>query len=381
MARAAAARLVGLDIGSSGLRAVEVRRRAGGLPEIVRAAAVDLPTGIIGNGTITDEHALVSALKRLWKTGRFGTRTVAIALSEATLLTRQMDLPWMPDDDFRSALRYQVQDSLPVDTATVELDAHTLSETHALDRSGHPVETKRVLVVAADRATTIAMAQTVRKARLSPMIIDSSAFALIRAVCHGRLPDDDVPRVIVDIGAEATTVVVHAAGQPRFIRTITNTGGDHATNAIADALDLDFAEAEAMKRQVGLNGPAPVVATVSESSVFSSLAEVQPMLDPRTQAAVDALNPWATAVVGEIRNSIDYFLSSAAPDTQIASITLCGRASLLDGLLERIATQVPVAVHRLDRFVGLPVSRRVLRNPPSDARYAIAIGLALGVLP
>ena len=381
MARAATARLVGLDIGSSGLRAVEVHRRAGALPEIVRAANLDLPAGIISNGTIGDEHALVAGLKRLWKSGRFGTRTVAITLADATLLTRQMDLPWMPEDDFRSALRYQVQDALPVDTATVELDAHTLSESHTVDRSGHAVETKRVLVVAADRSTTISMAETVRKARLAPMIIDSSAFALIRAVCHGRLPDDDVPRVIVDIGAEATTVIVHAAGQPRFIRTITNTGGDHATNAIADALDLDIPAAEALKLQIGLNGPAPIVATVSESSVFSSLAEVQPLLDPRTQTAVDALNPWATTVVSEIRNSIDYFLSSSAPDTPIASITLCGRASLLDGLLERIATQVPYAVHRLDRFVGLPVSRRVLHNPPPDARYAVAIGLALSGTP
>lgn len=381
MARAAAARLVGLDIGSSGLRAVEVRRRTGALPEIVRAANLELRPGIISNGTVANEQALVASLKRLWKAGRFGTRTVAIALADATLLTRQMDLPWMPEDDFRSALRYQVQDVLPVDTATVELDAHTLSETHTVDKSGHAVETKRVLVVAADRSTTINMAQAVRNARLAPMIIDSSAFAVIRAVCHGRLPDDDVPRVVVDIGAEATTVIVHAAGQPRFIRTITNTGGDHATTAIAEALDLDFTAAEAMKMKVGLNGPAPIVASVSESSVFSSLAEVQPTLDLRTKAAVDALNPWATAIVGEIRNSIDYFLSSAAAPTQIASITLCGRASLLDGLLERIATQVPYPVHRMDRFVGLPASRKVLQTPPPDARYAVAIGLALAVQP
>lgn len=381
MARAAHARLVGLDIGSSGLRAVEVHRRVGALPEIVRAANLDLPAGVITSGTIGDEHALVAGLKRLWRAGRFGTRNVAIALADATLLTRQMDLPWMPADDFRSALRYQVQDALPVDTATVELDAHTLGESHSIDRSGHAVETKRVLVVAADRSTTVAMAEAVRKAHLAPMIIDSSAFALIRAVCHGRLPDDDVPRVIVDIGAEATTVVVHAAGQPRFIRTITNTGGDHATIAIAEALDLDVPAAESLKMQVGLNGPVPIVAAVSESSVFSSLAEVQSMLDVRTQSAVDALNPWATGIVSEIRNSIDYFMSSATPETSIASITLCGRASLLDGLLERIATQVPYAVHRLDRFVGLPASQRVLHDPPPDARYAVAIGLALSVAP
>lgn len=379
MARAAALRLVGLDIGSSGLRAVELHRHTGALPEIVRAAHIDLPPGVIANGTITNEQALVAALKQLWKLGRFRTRTVAIALADATLLTRQMDLPWMPEDDFRSALRYQVQDALPVDTATVELDAHTLSETHTLDKSGHPVETKRVLVVAADRAATVTVTQTVRKAGLVPAIVDSSAFALIRAVCHGRLPDDDVARVVVDIGAEATTVVVHAAGQPRFVRTITNTGGDHATTAIAEALDLEFEAAEALKRRVGLNGPAPVVATVSESSVFSSLADVQPTHDLRTQAAVDAVNPWATSVVGEIRNSIDYYLSSAPTATQIASITLCGRGSLLDGLLERIATQVPYAVHRLDRFVGLPAARRMLHDPPPDARYAVAVGLALAV--
>ena len=127
MKNTAAPRLVGLDLGSSGIRAVEARRGRDGW-RIVKAAEVELEAGAIHAGVILDQPAVSKALRRLWRTGRFSTRKVAAAMSDAGVITRQVDLPWMPADDFRSALKYQVVDALPVDLATVELDYQPLSE-------------------------------------------------------------------------------------------------------------------------------------------------------------------------------------------------------------------------------------------------------------
>ena len=82
----------------------------------------------------------------------------------------------------------------------------------------------RPFIVAANRDAVTAEANVVRKARLQPVVADSSAFALIRAACQGRLPEGDEAHAIADIGADQLTVVVHQAGQPRFIRTIANLG-------------------------------------------------------------------------------------------------------------------------------------------------------------
>jgi type IV pilus assembly protein PilM len=371
---------VGLDIGTSGIRAVEVRRkRRQSAYEITRAASVDLPSGAVKNGSILDEKLVIKALKKLWRQGHFTTRKVVLGLADSTMLTRQVDLPWMPAEDFKAALRYQVADSLPVDMSTVEVDFHLLSELHRIEANGQEQDVNRILVVAANSEAVSAEAKVLRKARLVPISADSSAFALIRAACQGSLPSTTDVRAIIDMGADQLTVVVHQAGQPRFIRTISNLGGDTATAAIAERLGISNEEAEELKRATGLNGPAPVVAPIAESSVFGSTnaTEITP-LDARSAAAVSVLNPWATTLIGEVRNSLDYFQATDS-DTAVSSLVVTGRTAELDGIVERLATQLPMPVSVMDPLTGLAATRRIARNPAPDTRLAVATGLAMAV--
>jgi type IV pilus assembly protein PilM len=369
---------VGLDVGTSGIRGVQVRRRKGAA-EIVRAASVELPRGAIKNGNVEDRKAVVKALKQLWKRGRFSTRRVAFGLADSGVLTRQVDLPWMPPKDFKATLRYQLTDALPVDVNTVEIDYHLLTQYERTDDHGQPMPMNRILVVAANREAILTEAGVLRKAGLKPVLADSSAFALIRASCRGQVPDDGHAHALADIGAEQLTVVIHQGGQPRFIRTIANLGGETATQAVAERLGLVADEAEAVKRETGLNGPIPVVAPIAESTVFGSAPMEEALTaDPRTAGALDAMNPWATLVIGEIRNSLDYFQASA-PETPIQSLTLVGRTAELDGLLDRISAQIPVPVRAMDPHAGLVTSRRVAKARVPDTRLAVATGLALAV--
>ena len=99
--------------------------------------------------------------------------------------------------------------------------------------------------------------------------------------------------------------------------------------------------------------------------------------DPRVTSTVEALNPWATTVIGEIRNSLDYFQASD-PSAPIQSLTITGRTVELDGLLERIATQIPLSVRVMDPLAGLPASKSVAKGLDPDTRLAVAVGLAMG---
>jgi type IV pilus assembly protein PilM len=375
----ASPKLVGLDIGASGIRAVELKRdRKSGEYTVVKAASVDLPRGAVRNGVIAEPATVSKSLKQLWRKGRFSTRKVVLGLADSGVLTRQMELPWMPPEDFRSALRYQINDALPVDLSTVEIDYHLLGENQRKDDHGGVVELNRILIVAANTEAITTEAAAVRKARLEPVRADSAAFALIRSVCRGLLPPDDQVHAVADIGADQLTVVVHQGGQPRFIRTIANLGGETATVAVAERMQIDAEEAEWLKRETGLNGPAPVVAPIAESSVFGGAApDATPLPDPRTSTTIEALNPWATTVIGEIRNSLDYFQASD-PTAPIRTLTIAGRTVELNGLRERIATQIPLTVKVMDPLAGLSSSKSVLKHRSSDTRMAVAIGLAMG---
>ena len=373
--------LVGLDIGSSGIRAVELRapRKRTGL-QIGRAAWLDLPRGVLDEGVLLDSKALTKALRQLWRKGRFRHRKVAFAVPAPSVLTRQIDLPWMIASDFRSALRYQVMDALPMDIDSVELDYHLLERVTSMDGRGHVVDENRILIVAAERAQTTAIAKAIREANLEPVIADHAPMALIRSLCQGRVPADDQARAIIDIGAQQMTVVVHAQGQPSFIRVLSPAGGGIATNAIAIELGVTHEQAEVLKCATDLKVPVPVLVPVAESSVFGA-AFASPAVEARGQDSqvVSEANAWASSVVSEIRNSLDYYLSGEHA-TAIADVCCVGRAASMPGLVERIATELPYPISAADPWMGLTGRRRRNTQPP-DARLALAIGLATARTP
>ena len=265
MKNTAAPRLVGLDLGSSGIRAVEARRGRDGW-RITKAAEVELAAGAIHAGVIVDQPTVSKALRRLWRTGRFSTRKVAAAMSDAGVITRQVDLPWMPADDFRSALKYQVVDALPVDLATVELDYQPLAEFSVPDGHGHSTDMLQVLLVATPTEAVTDLCSALIAARLEPVQADTSAFALIRAANAGTLRESEECTALVDIGADVLTVVVHQAGRPLFIRSIPGQGGDLATLTVASAMGIELDQARALVISTGLNGPPPVITPVAESN-------------------------------------------------------------------------------------------------------------------
>ena len=104
---------IGLDIGSSAVRAAEVAGH-GGHEEIVKFAQVGLPAGAVVEGEIRDPTAVSAALKRLWTEGGFKRRDVILGVSSQRAMVRQIEVPQMSPNEMRSALRYQIGELLPI---------------------------------------------------------------------------------------------------------------------------------------------------------------------------------------------------------------------------------------------------------------------------
>ena len=134
--------------------------------------------------------------------------------------------------------------------------------------------------------------------------------------------------------------------------------------------------AEALKISTGLNGPAPIVAPVVESAIFGAAAPASISHDPLASATIEALGPWAAVVVGEIRNSLEYFQASAG-ETPIRDMTIVGRTVLLDGLQERIATEIGLPIQTMDPSIGLSKTKKIAKKSAPDSRLTVAVGLAM----
>lgn len=374
--------LVGLDIGSSGVRAAEFvpgRRRA----TLRRFAQVPLPTGAVRAGAVVDPEALTDALKKLWSRGKFGSRNVSLGIANAGVLVRQMDLDWMPPDDFRKALRYQVADVLPFSVDAANLDYHLLEELE-VPGEGEPRRVARILLVAAARDMVDAFVDATRRAGLRTQAVDLLPFALLRARTPALTDDSHVTEAIVDVGSDVVSVVVHTGGVPRYVRMIPGVGGDSVTQAVQQRYDWTWEDAERTKVYVGLPGHAHL-----DDSQRSSLA---PRTDGLDHAAQQVVQVAADVLVDEIGATLAFYRDSAADDgattgatapqaaVAVGRVLLTGAGSLLGGFAEQLGRRLDVPVERLDVRTHVKAPGRLHLDDVGVAGLAVPAGLFAGAV-
>jgi type IV pilus assembly protein PilM len=347
--------VIGLDLGSTHVRAAEVRFGRGGaagkqVPTLTRYAQVRLPLGAVRDGEVADPTAVTEALQQLWAEGRFSSRDVNIGVGNQRVVVRELELPWMPLGQIRASLPFQVQELIPMPVEDALLDYYPTGE-----RDGATGRMVQGMLVAASRDTVRANLMAVESAGLRPQMVDLNPFALLRSLARGDLAAQTV--ALVEIGARITQVVIVAHGVPRFVRMLPS-GGQNVTDAVAGALGIAAAEAEDVKRAVGIGiavGPEHAAASEAISTVVRPLMEA-------------------------VRNTFVYYASNN-PGAGIEVAVLTGGGSQLPGLDRYLAS-----TSRLTVVAGDPLSSLKVAGPAAgqdiarqSAFLATPIGLAYGV--
>jgi type IV pilus assembly protein PilM len=334
--------LVGLDVGSTSIRAVEAtisRDR----PTINNFGQVFLPPDAVVNGVVKDDRAVTAALRHLWTAHAFSTKNVALGVTHQQVIVREIDLPKVPAKELRHALPFLVRDVLPL---PVE---HALLDFYPLPSAGKS-ETTHGLLVAVPKEPVIDTVHAVENAGLHVESVDLACFAALRASAH--LAHDT--EAMLDIGANGTNIVIHADGTPKVVRTVPR-GGAEITKMLATRLGLTNSEAETIKCRVGLRG--------DENAESAAVTD-------------EALRPLVT----EIRSSFNYY-SQSNPGKRVRRLALVGGAALLPGLADKLTQDLGVPA-----FLSDPLQRMhdVRKGGRHDAlgRFrssaAVSIGLTLG---
>ncbi|MDK8173145.1 MULTISPECIES: type IV pilus assembly protein PilM [Curtobacterium] len=341
--------VVGIDIGSTSIRAVEVARTRGNAPSILRIAEVPLPIGSTSRGEVLEPNTVAAALRELWAVGRFRTKDVALGMGNQRVLSRDLTVPKAPLAQIRESLPFQVQDLLPVPVGEAILDFYPIAE-----GSGEGGPVVHGLLVAAIKDAVLANVRAVQLAGLHPVGVDLIPFALSRVLA----PTDVPAAAIVELGGNATTVVIARHGVPHFVRIIP-TGGDEVTKQIAVRLEISLEQAEVVKRWIGTG------------------ARAQTADDVRAAAVVrEATNE----LIASIRNTLNYFVNTKGDGAPIARLVLAGAGSGLPGFGEALAetTGVPTVVG--DPFTGVHWARSIAPEVVAERGQSMAVawGLAAG---
>jgi type IV pilus assembly protein PilM len=339
---------IGVDIGATAVRAAEVKLSPATL---VRVGQVPLPAGAVTNGEVRDPEAVSEALKELWRIGKFRQREVVLGVGNQRVVVREVTVPWLPEKELRPSLPFQVQEHVPIPVEDAVLDYQVLED---FEHEGRRL--LRLLLVAAQKVMVDQIIQCAEAAKLQPVGLDLVPFAIVRSAGStdgmGLETQEAGDEAVIDIGADVTSICVHAAGVPRFVR-ILSTGGSQITAAIARSLGVGEDEAERLKR--------------GESSDAD-----------KVQQAAQVAQARATAFVDEIRSSLDFFLSQAQ-GARVARVLVTGGGSKLSGLMnlldERLATQVARgrAFGRVNPSLDLSPEAMSAAEP----LLAVAVGLAV----
>jgi type IV pilus assembly protein PilM len=349
-----ASSVVGIDIGSVAIRAVEVKDPDKARPTVVRFAEIPLSEGAVARGEVIEQRTVASSLKRLWSTAGFRSKDVIIGMGNQRVLARDLTVPRMSITRIRESLPYLVQDHLPVPIDEAVLDFYPVSE--GMSETGPVVNG---LLVAAIKEAVLGNVRAVELAGLTALGVDLVPFALSRLLLGTAASEAAgfTTEAAVEIGATATTVVVSTRGVPQFLRIIPS-GGEDTTEALRLRLELEREEAETLKRSIGLT------------------TRVE---DPAQVPAKDIINEVTSDLLGSIRNTLAY-VAHTRPDAPIQRVQLCGGGSHLRGLPEALAELTRLPVVPVDILSTVATARSVDAGVlgARQSEFTVALGLAIG---
>jgi type IV pilus assembly protein PilM len=340
--------VVGLDIGSSAVKAVELKAAGKGF-RVVALASEPVPPDSIVDGAIIDGAAVADAIRRLFENKAFKTKEVAASLSGNAVIVKKISLPVMTEAELSESIYWEAEQYIPFDIQDVNIDYQILDPGTGPDSKG----TMDVLLVAAKKEKIADYTGVIAQAGRVPVVVDVDAFALQNAYETNYGLDADSVTVLLNAGASAININILSGGQSVFTRDI-SVGGNAYTEAVQKELNLPFESAEQLKKGEPVDG--------------HTFEEARPIL----QAMTDN-------VLLEIQKTFDFFKASATSD-RIDRVLLSGGASRVDGFQKALEDRFATIIEPFNPFqkVAFDPGKLGIANPDAVLpATAVAVGLAL----
>ncbi len=337
--------LVGLDIGSSAVKAIELKPVGKGY-RVVAIGVEPVPADSIVDGAIIDSAAVADAVRRLFSNKQFRSKDVAASLSGNSVIVKKITLPAMSEQELSESIYWEAEQYIPFDIQDVNLDYEII------EGGASSPGTMDVLLVAAKKDKIADYTNVITSSGRAPVIVDVDAFALQNAYDANYGFDTGSIVVLLNAGASAININILSGSQSVFTRDV-SMGGNAFTEAVQKELNLPFDTAEQVKKGQDADGV--------------SFEDARPVLKAMTDN-----------VLLEVEKTFDFFKATAAND-RIDRIMLSGGASRVDGFTEALRERFDTPVDNFNPFRQVTFDIKKLGVGPEEMAplTAVALGLAL----
>jgi len=338
--------LVGLDIGSSSIKAVELSGKPGNL-QLVSLGFENLQPDSVVDGQIMELNDVSNVIQNIFREHSIKTDRVAAGVSGHSVIVKNIIVPQMSEEELEESIDWHAEEHIPFDIADVSLDYQI---------TGTSPDALHVLMAACKRDKIANVKQAIQLAGKQPAIIDVDAFALQN--CY-EINYDAQPGYIVallNIGAATMNINILNGTRSVFTRDV-SVGGNQYTGLLQKEFGIPFEQAESVKRGHMLPENAD-----AES--------IEPILE--TVSDILAL---------EVQKTMDFYRATAEEgDSTVQKILVSGGGSKLPGLIEYLGSRFEIPIEVFDPFKSIKVDAR--RFDPDYMRevvpeMAVAVGLAL----
>jgi type IV pilus assembly protein PilM len=336
--------LVGLDIGSSSVKVVELAGKPGALT-LTSLAHEGLQPDTVVDGQIMELNAVSHTIAHVFTANQIKTPVVAAGVSGSSVIVKNIIVPPMTDDELQESIEWHAEEHIPFDITDVALDYQI---------TGRTPDSLHVLMAACKRDFVANVKQAIQLAGKQPQIIDVDAFALQNCYEVNYEPQAGQTVALLNVGASTSNINIVDGARSVFTRDV-SFGGNQYTAALQKEFGLTFEQAEQLKRTGRLPGES----------------------EPRNLAPV--FESVSDTLVLEVQKTFDFYRATS-DNGQVQRILLSGGGSKLPRIADFLAENFGVPVEFLDPFRKIKINGRRY-----DADYlaavvpemAVAVGLAL----
>ena len=336
---------IGLDIGSSYIKAVKLKEVKGGY-ELEHFKVHSLPPELIVDGSIIDSLRLVDSLKEMIRTAGIKTKNAVISISgHSSVIIKRISLPEMTEEELSESIKFEAEQYVPFDIEDVNLDFQIIGPK---DEPGQ----MDVILVAVKKDIINEYISVVKEAGLNPIIVDIDSFALENMYGTNYEVETDRNVALLNIGASTINMSILKGGISVFTRD-SSLGSNLHTEALQREFNLSYENAEKLKRGEAVENVSPEDA----HAVIESASE---------------------EILNEIIRSFDYYRSTTVHE-DISEVILSGGCALISNFASMIAERSGVETRIAEPFKNIIIPKKFDMTEIEEIApmMAVAVGLAL----
>ena len=326
--------VIGIDIGSSSVKLVQLREAKGGYQLVTLGMAL-LPAEAIVDNAIMDSQSIIDVVKSLVESLKVKTKNVATSVSGHSVIIRKIQLPIMTEEEMEASIQWEAEQYVPFEISEVNLDFQILGP------DPNDASQMDVILVAAKKDFVSDYVSLFKECGFNPVVMDIDCFTVENVFETNYGTEEDIV-ALIDMGASSMNVNILRGGTSVFTRDI-QVGGSAYNEEIQKRLGLNNEDAEIVK----LGGELEGVGTDEVEAIISDATE---------------------GLTQEVQRSIDFF-SATSSDEKVQKIYLAGGVALVPTVRESLANRLGVEVDVMDPW------RHITYNDKDfDPEYLQAVG-------